>query len=56
MFPLWRDRNASVPNVPPGLLAYLGEKNQRPVSAEDFMAHVGAVTAHPAFTARVNYL
>jgi hypothetical protein len=52
VFPLWRDRGASVPNVPPGLLTYLGEKYQRPVSAEDFMAYIGAVMAHPAFTAR----
>jgi hypothetical protein len=52
VFPLWRDHDASVPNVPPGLLKYLGEKYQRPVSAEDFMAYIGAVMAHPAFTSR----
>jgi hypothetical protein len=52
VFPLWRDRDASVPNVPPGLLAYLGEKYRRTVSAEDFMAYIGAVMVHPAFTAR----
>jgi hypothetical protein len=52
VFPLWRDLDASVPNILPGLLAYLSEKYQTPVSAEDFMAYIAAVTAHPAFTAR----
>lgn len=52
VFPLWRDRDAGVSNIPPGLLSYLGEKYKRPVSAEDFMAYVAAVTAHPAFTIR----
>lgn len=52
VFPLWRDHDARVSNIPSGLLAFLGEKYQRPVSAEDFMAYIGAVTAHPAFTAR----
>ena len=52
VFPLWRDRNATVPNIPPNLLAYLGKRYQRPVSAEDLMAYVAAVAAHPAFTTR----
>lgn len=52
VFPLWRDRNATVSNIPTGLLAFLGEKYQQSVSAEDFMAYIGAVTAHPAFTVR----
>jgi hypothetical protein len=52
VFPLWRDRDAGVSNTPPGLLSYLGEKYKRPVSAEDFMAYIAAVTAHPAFTIR----
>lgn len=51
-FPLWRDRDASVPNIPPNLLAYIGQKYQRPVGAEDFMAYIAAVAAHPAFTTR----
>jgi len=51
-FPLWRDRDASVPNIPPNLLAYLGQKYQRPVRAEDLMAYIAAVAAHPAFRAR----
>ena len=52
VFPLWRDRAAKVSNVHPSLLKYLSEKYRRPVSAEDFMAYIAAVTAHPAFTAR----
>lgn len=52
VFPLWRDRDARVSNIPSGLLAFLGEKYQQTVSAEDFMAYIGAVTAHPAFTMR----
>jgi hypothetical protein len=52
VFPLWRERDASVPNVPLELLGYLGKKYQKPVSAEDFMAYVAAAMAHPAFTAR----
>jgi hypothetical protein len=52
VFPLWRDGDAGVPNIPPGLLAHLGEKYKRPVSAGDFMAYIAAIMAHPAFTAR----
>lgn len=52
VFPLWRDSDARVSNIPSGLLAFLGEKYRQSVSAEDFMAYIGAITAHPAFTAR----
>ncbi|MGQ7792879.1 type ISP restriction/modification enzyme [Faunimonas sp. B44] len=52
VYPLWRDRAASEPNVRPELLAYLAETYARPVSAEDVMAYVAALLAHPAFTAR----
>ncbi len=52
VFPLWRDRGASMPNISPTLLPYLGQRYQSPVSAEDLMAYVAAVAAHPAFTAR----
>jgi hypothetical protein len=51
-YPLWRDRTASVPNILPNLLTYLGQKYQRPVNAEDFLAYIAALAAHPAFTAR----
>ncbi|MGI8861009.1 MAG: type ISP restriction/modification enzyme, partial [Rubrobacteraceae bacterium] len=51
-FPLWRDREAGAPNLPPNLLAYLGERYERTVGAEDFMAYIAAVAAHPAFAER----
>jgi hypothetical protein len=52
VFPLWGDRDASIPNVPVALLAYLGRRYGRTVGAEDLMAYIAAVAAHPAFTAR----
>jgi Type ISP C-terminal specificity domain/N-6 DNA Methylase len=52
VFPLWRDRDASVPNISPNLLTYLGQRYQGHVSVEDLMAYVAAVAAHPAFTTR----
>jgi hypothetical protein len=52
VFPLWRDRAASEPNLPPKLLAFLEKKYKTPVSAEDLMAYIAAVAAHPAYTAR----
>jgi hypothetical protein len=52
IFPLWRDRHATIPNINPNLLAYLGQRYQRPVGAEDLMAYIAAVAAHPSFTAR----
>jgi len=51
-FPLWLDRAATAPNVPPRLLAYFGQRYGRPVGAEDLLAYIAAVAAHPAFTAR----
>jgi hypothetical protein len=51
-FPLWRDRNASIPNTPPNLLGYLGQRYQQPVSVEDLIAYIAAVAAHPAFIER----
>lgn len=52
VYPLWRDAAARTPNIPPKLLALLAEVYGRPVSAEDVMAYLAAVMAHPAFTAR----
>ena len=51
-FPLWRDADASVSNVRPKLLSFLAEKYGAPVTAEDVVAYLAAVAAHPAFTAR----
>ena len=52
VFPLWRDRAASEPNLPPKLLGFLEKKYKTAVSAEDLMAYIAAVAAHPAYTAR----
>ena len=51
-FPLWRDAKASVSNVRPKLLAFLGQKYGIEVSTEDLVAYIAATAAHPAFTAR----
>lgn len=51
-FPLWRDKDATSPNLPPNLLRHLSSQLGRTVSAEDLLAYVAAIAAHPAFTAR----
>jgi hypothetical protein len=51
VYPLWLDRTGT-PNIKPALLAHLAEVYARPISAEDVMAYLAAVMAHPAFTAR----
>ena len=52
VFPLWRDRAATEPNVSPALLMALAALQGQEVGAEDVMAYIAAVLAHPAFTAR----
>jgi hypothetical protein len=51
-YPLWRDRAATQPNIKPEFLSYLAKIYGQSVKAEDVMAYVAAVMAHPAFTAR----
>jgi Type ISP C-terminal specificity domain/N-6 DNA Methylase len=50
--PLWANRVATESNIKPALLTYLAKTYGHPVKAEDVMAYVAAVMAHPAFTAR----
>jgi hypothetical protein len=50
--PLWQDRSAARPNIRPDLLTYLAKIYGQTVKAEDVMAYIAAVMAHPAFTAR----
>ncbi len=50
--PLWRDAAATQPNVRPTLLAYFADILVQDVGPEDVLAYIGAVMAHPAFTAR----
>src|SRR5580658_2551833 len=52
VFPLWRDANACVPNIPRNLLTFLAGKYGMRISPQDLLAYVAAVAAHPAFTAR----
>jgi len=52
VFPLWRDQAATQPNIKPALLAHLAKVYGQPVKAEDVMAYLAAVMAHPAFTVR----
>jgi hypothetical protein len=42
----------TTPNLVPGLLDALSDRLDRAVSAEDFVAYVAAITAHPAFVER----
>lgn len=51
-FPLWRDSAAKTPNIKPALLDYLTQAFFVAVTAEDVMAYLAAIMAHPAFTAR----
>ena len=51
-YPLWIDRAAKQPNVKPALLAHLAKVFGKEVKAEDVMAYIAAVMAHPAFTTR----
>jgi predicted helicase len=51
-YPLWRNGAASKSNIKPAFLNYLVETFGQPVPAEDVMAYLAAVMAHPAFTAR----
>jgi hypothetical protein len=52
VFALWCNSPATRPNIKPALLGYLANVYARPVKAEDVMAYLAAVMAHPAFTAR----
>jgi hypothetical protein len=50
--PLYRDAAATQPNILTGLLELLAAEYRQSISAEDFVAYVYAVLAHPGFTAR----
>lgn len=52
VFPLWKDRAATEPNIQPGVLSLLSQRFGHTVTAEQVMAYIVAVVAHPAYTAR----
>ncbi len=51
-FPLWRNAAATTSNLKPTLLAHLSTVMGREICADDMMAYLAAVMAHPAFTVR----
>jgi Type ISP C-terminal specificity domain len=51
-FPLWADASATRPNVSPGLLAELSLAYGREIGAEEVMAYIAAVAAHPGYVER----
>jgi hypothetical protein len=50
--PLWRDSTCSTPNMTKKLLSHLGSTLGVSASAEDVLAYIAAVTAHPGYTRR----
>ncbi|WP_211219600.1 type ISP restriction/modification enzyme [Nevskia ramosa] len=52
VFPLWTDVAATQPNVLPSLLAALSTRYGLPVSAEDVVAWIAAIAAHPGYIER----
>ena len=52
VLPLYRDRTSQEPNVAPGLLATLRDLVGIELNAEDLLAYIAAVVAHPIYTRR----
>ena len=52
IIPLWRDSEATEPNLLPGLLDTLSEHYGHSVSAENFCAYCYGVLAHPQYVRR----
>lgn len=52
VYPLWRDAAASEANIRPGLPAVLSARYGAPVSSEDVLAYIVAITAHPGYIER----
>jgi hypothetical protein len=50
--PLYRDPDASVANIAPGLLELLSARLGAEIAPIDVLAYIAAVVAHPGFTAR----
>jgi predicted helicase len=52
VFPLWRDAEATTPNLSPKLLGFLATQYRTAVTPEDLVAYLAGVAANPAYTAR----
>ncbi|MEW2164014.1 type ISP restriction/modification enzyme [Streptomyces sp. NPDC007084] len=48
--PLYRDADGETPNVTPKLLYVISQRLGVPVSAEDLVAYIAAVSSHPSYT------
>jgi hypothetical protein len=51
-FLLWANRPASEPNIKPALMRAMEKSYNRPVTAEEVLAYLAALAAHPAYTER----
>jgi hypothetical protein len=51
-FPLWSNHGATKSNLKPNVLALLSTRYGHKVTAEDLMAYIAAIAAHPFYTAR----
>jgi predicted helicase len=52
VLPLYRDAAGTIPNIAPRLLDHLQQALAREVRAEDLVAYIAAVVAHPGYTRR----
>ena len=52
VYPLWSDTQATQPNVRAEVLKALAAAHGAPVGADDLVAYIASVMAHPAFTER----
>lgn len=52
VFPMWKDADTTVPNVPPKLIEFFTKQYGDAITSEDIVAYLAAVAAHPAYTAR----
>ncbi len=52
MFPLWSDKAAAQSNIKPAFLTHLAEIYGQSITADDVMAYLAAVIAHPGFAKR----
>jgi hypothetical protein len=52
VLPLYRDSAGLSPNIAPGLIHALATHLEASVTAEDVLAYVAGIVAHPAYTAR----
>jgi Type ISP C-terminal specificity domain/N-6 DNA Methylase len=52
VLPLYRDTSGTIPNIAPGLLRHLQQSLHHEVNAEDLLAYIAAIVAHPGYTRR----